>query len=189
MEVFDEAVNCARSSAIADEGTANCGDEACRFAEIGWLDDPTDFTIVGILCNFTGTTPRIFLLAKDNNLHTCGIFGQVNGGSFLELETHDANQDTVWRFIRNGNSSNPNVLFTYDYISGPFDTGDVGAAGERKLTSDQARANHDGLKRMNSSQVWESWGNGDTIVTVLDVDDGYVGCPNDPQQFQVKQAC
>jgi hypothetical protein len=182
MEVFNSTVQCTRISAINDQGT-----QGQRAVEIGWDEDPTGILPGG--CDATTGSPKAFTFVIDLGLELCQRHGGLTAGDFPDLEVHDDDQNSIWKFFKNGTR-----VRQYDFGSpSAFNSGDVFASGERTNEADSARANHDGLYRMNASQQWVAFGAGtDTIVEFADGDTyppDFEGCPTEPDQFQVKDTC
>lgn len=179
MEVFNSSVQCTRLSGISLIGT-----QGQRAVEMGWDEDPNGY-LEGD-CEPTTGSPKAFTVVYDFAVTLCQRHGGLTAGDFPDFEIHDADQNSVWKFFKNGTS-----VRQYDF--GNFNSGDVYASGERNNEADSARANHDGLYRMNASQQWVAWGSGtDTIVVVADTDDyppDFQGCPTESDQFQVKDTC
>jgi hypothetical protein len=145
--------------------------------ELGWVEDPTAFSAG---CPPTGAQPTAFTYAFfDNVVILCDNEGTLGAGTFHNFRVFDDDQNGVWQYWRG-------QTFLGAVNMGTFITGTPVSNGERRVLSDSARTNHDGLDRMNSSQNWTPWTN--TAVNV-DSDPDFRACIRSDDHVEVRQTC
>lgn len=141
------------------------------------MEDPTAFSEN---CPATGTQPTTFVYAVfDDVVILCANKAVLTAGDFHNFRVFDNDQNGVWEYWRDSS-------FLHSVNMGSFITGTPVANGERRVLSDSARANHDGLDRMNASQAWTPWTN--TVVNV-DTDPDFRACIRTDDHVEVLQTC
>jgi len=170
-EVFNSSVECVRVASIGNRNSPQT-----RFVEIGWFEDPTNF-LAG--CGATSGAPTVFKFRFIDGVVNCTTHSTLSAGSFPNFRVFDDDQNGVWSFFHGNNS-----IGTYNMST--FVTGTPLANGERKEPADSARANHDGLWRMDPSQSWVLW---QTTSVEDDSDPDYRACIRSASHVEVRTAC
>jgi hypothetical protein len=157
MLVENGNVSCVRVSSI---GVVDSSD---NFVEIGWFEDPGG-ELAGS-CDVTSGPPKLLVFALANGFPRCKDSTRDLNPGFENFWVQDVDQNTEWRYYLNGDH--------VETLNTPFTNGRPTNNGERKTLGDSARAEFDGLKRMNSSNDWVNWA---LTYIPVDTDPDYRGC-------------
>jgi hypothetical protein len=162
MYVYDLSIDCGHVSSLIARNSSYT-----RFVEVGYYENAQgDYECL----DTTSGHPRVLLYAEIGGTRYCKhntqnpVAGQYDG-----FRVQDANQDGLWTYYWNDVDQwqSPNM--------GTFVTGLLENNGERLNGSDSARADFDGLKRMNSVADWVNW-DGTTLISAQSDDYGFMGC-------------
>jgi hypothetical protein len=172
IRVTNANVMCERVSSLFDAGSS------ANWVEIGWYEHGPN--IVSGCGNTTGT-PRVFVSWSVAGIIDCDPYGMVSAGLGNNFRVEDANRDTIWFFVFNGN--------TIASINGDHSTGEVQTDGERADDVESIYSQFFGLQRMNSNQTYENWLQTDTAGMTLNNDPQFRVCVDLPTQVRVDTTC
>lgn len=162
MDVYNNAVECARVSSLFVSGSA-------KFVEIGWFEDPPSAEWNYVCLGTTSGPPRVFAFAYNGGSIDCKTGGELAGGQSHGFTIKDINQDGVWSFGHGGGD------FWDSPDMGAFNSGSLEVNGERGGSrSEPADADFNGLDRMDANGNWQSWSNPSEIPE--SDDPGYKDC-------------
>jgi hypothetical protein len=168
MLIENKTVDCGRVSSLFDKNSADT-----RWVEVGWYEDQSVY-----VCIPSTTNPWRLAFASLDGVNSCFIPSGGIGEGTDGFKVHDDNQDGIWKF------SHEATNFWNSPDMGTFVTGTPISNGERVGTSDPAHSDFNGLKRMNSSQVFVNWSGTHERFTSDDPD--YKLCVHSATHVEVK---
>lgn len=160
IRVQNSAVDCERVSSLFDVGSS------ANWVEIGWYEHGPE--IINSLCGNTLGTPVVFAAWAVGGIPDCETYVTVSAGLGRNFRVEDANRDTIWFFVYEGN--------TFTSVDGDHSTGEVQTNAERADDVEVVFSEFFGLQRMGSDQAYHNWQQTDTQGMTTNNDPEYRVC-------------
>jgi hypothetical protein len=160
MRVQNSNVQCERVSSLFDVGSS------ANDVEIGWYEHGPAGPPSA--CGETPGVPMVFWAARIAGIFQCHPYVVVSSGLGHNFRVEDANRDTTWFFVYEGN--------TIASVNGDHSTGEVETNGEREDDVASIFSEFFGLQRMGSDQAYHNWMQTDTGGMTINNDPEYRVC-------------